>query len=839
VVTTFAGSGSQGSADGTGTAATFNRPTGVAVDDSGNVYVADDYNHLIRKITAAGVVTTLAGTGSEGSADGTGTAASFKYPEGVAVDGSGNVYVADTWNHLIRKITSAGVVTTFAGTGSEGSADGTGTAASFRFPRDVAVDGSGNVYVADALNHKIRKITPSGIVTTFAGDGSANSEDGTGTPASFNLPWGVAVDDSGNVYVAEKNGHKIRKIATTLASGSTTSDTTLPLIFTSSEATTDFAEDDITVTNGALSDFTASTSSTVYTATFTPTAEGLATIDVAENTFTDSAGNNNTAAAQYTWTYNQNLIVAVAPTMTIATTLEITPEVTTLAGSGSSGSADGTGTAASFDEPQGVAVDGSGNVYVADYSNHLIRKITPAGVVTTLAGFVNCEGFIDGPSTEALFDEPYGVAVDGNGNLYVGERDNNVIRKITPAGVVTTFAGSGSEGSADGTGTSASFYSPTGVAVDGIGNAYVADRDNHLIRKITSAGVVTTFAGSGSQGSADGTGTAATFNRPTGVAVDGSGNVYVADRDNHLIRKITSAGVVTTFAGSGSAGSTNGTVTEASFYFPAGVAVDGSGNVYVADRDNHLIRKITSAGVVTTFAGSGSSGSADGTSTEATFNRPTGVAVDGSGNVYVADRDNHLIRKIATTLASGSTTNDATLPLIFTSGKPTTDFAEDDITVTNGALSDFAASSSTVYTAIFTPTANGEATIDVAESTFTDAAGNVNTAATQYTWTYSVLSINGELLPEVFALHQNYPNPFNPVTTLRYDLPENGHVNITIYDMLGRQVKTLINQTQDAGYKSVIWAGTDTNSKPVSAGIYLYQIQAGEYLQTKKMVLLK
>ncbi|MDP6533298.1 MAG: Ig-like domain-containing protein, partial [Candidatus Marinimicrobia bacterium] len=177
--------------------------------------------------------------------------------------------------------------------------------------------------------------------------------------------------------------------------------------------------------------------------------------------------------------------------------------------------------------------------------------------------------------------------------------------------------------------------------------------------------------------------------------------------------------------------------------------------------------------------------------------------------------------------------------LIFTSGKPTTDFAEDDITVTNGALSDFAASSSTVYTAIFTPTANGEATIDVAESTFTDAAGNVNTAATQYTWTYSVLSINGELLPEVFALHQNYPNPFNPVTTLRYDLPENGHVNITIYDMLGRQVKTLINQTQDAGYKSVIWAGTDTNSKPVSAGIYLYQIQAGEYLQTKKMVLLK
>jgi hypothetical protein len=248
--------------------------------------------------------------------------------------------------------------------------------------------------------------------------------------------------------------------------------------------------------------------------------------------------------------------------------------------------------------------------------------------------------------------------------------------------------------------------------------------------------VVTTLAGTGSSGSTNGTGTAASFNNPFGGAVDGSGNVYVADSGNRLIRKITSAGVVTTLAGSGSFGSANGTGTAASFSYPQGVAVDGSGNVYVGDSNNNLIRKITSAGVVTTLAGTGSSGSTNGTGTAASFNNPFGVAVDGSGNVYVTDLSNHLIRKIATTLASGSTTNDATLPLIFTSSEATTDFAVADITVTNGALSSFSATSSTVYTATFTPSASGATTIDVAVNTFTDAAGNNNTAATQYNWTY-------------------------------------------------------------------------------------------------------
>ena len=206
----------------------------------------------------------------------------------------------------------------------------------------------------------------------------------------------------------------------------------------------------------------------------------------------------------------------------------------------------------------------------------------------------------------------------------------------TPIVTVSTLAGS-TYGYTDGTGTSAQFNNPIGVAVDGAGNVYVADRYNHRIRKITTSGVVSTLAGSGTSGYADGTGTSAQFSNPTGVAVDGAGNVYVADQVNHRIRKITTSGVVSTLAGSGTSGYTDGTGTSAQFNYPTGVAVDGAGNVYVADQGNHRIRKITTSGVVSTLAGSGTSGYTDGTGTSAKFSYPTGVAVDGAGNVYVAD----------------------------------------------------------------------------------------------------------------------------------------------------------------------------------------------------------
>ena len=318
--------------------------------------------------------------------------------------------------------------------------------------------------------------------------------------------------------------------------------------------------------------------------------------------------------------------------------------VTTLAGS-TAGFADGTGSAARFHDPRGVAVDSSGTVYVVDNANHRIRKITPAGVVTTLAGS-GVAGFADGTGSAAKFYWPEGVAVDSSGTVYVADNANQRIRKITPTGVVTTLAGSGVAGFADGTGTAARFNGPVSVAVDSSGTVYVADTGNHRIRKITPAGVVTTLAGSGVAGFADGTGGVAQFNQPRGVAVESSGTVYIADHYNNRVRKITSAGVVTTLAGSSTQGFVDGTGSAAQFSGPYGVIVNSSGTVYVADYYNNRIRRITPAGVVTTLAGSGVGGFADGTDSAAQFNSPIGVAVDSSGTVYVGDTSNQRIRKI-------------------------------------------------------------------------------------------------------------------------------------------------------------------------------------------------
>ncbi len=310
---------------------------------------------------------------------------------------------------------------------------------------------------------------------------------------------------------------------------------------------------------------------------------------------------------------------------------------------------------------------GGGSVYVTDSTNDTIRKITPEGsppppawVVTTSAGTVGSAGSTDGTGTAARFNSPGGMAVDDVGNVYVADTNNHTIRKITPAGGVTTLAGSGVQGSANGTCSAAMFSSPKSVAVDNAENdntgsdnkriIYVADTNNHTIRKITPAdGVVATLAGlAGVQGSADGTGSAR-FYSPGGVAVDGTGNVYVADTNNHTIRKITPAdGVVATLAGlAGIQGNADGTGSAAQFNSPGGVAVDDAGNVYVADTSNDTIRKISPTGAVTTLAGSaGSAGSADGTGSAAQFNSPSGVAVDDAGNVYVADTNNYTIRKI-------------------------------------------------------------------------------------------------------------------------------------------------------------------------------------------------
>jgi len=339
---------------------------------------------------------------------------------------------------------------------------------------------------------------------------------------------------------------------------------------------------------------------------------------------------------------------------------KITPlqSVSTLAGSpGNSGSSDGLGASARFNYPRGVAVDGSGNVFVADTGNSTLRELTPTGptvVTSTIAGSVNTCATDDGIGTAAHFCAPAGLTMGGS-TLYLADASHNVIRKVTPQGStfeVSTIAGSpGYAGVDDGSGPTARFTGPYGISVAPSGDLYVADTGNHIVRTVTTpAGMVTTFAGSVPvTGNTDGTGAGARFSSPLALASDGQGSFYVADAGNHAIRKVTSTGVVSTFAGSpGNAGSNDGAAATARFNYPTGVAVDGAGNLYVADAGNHTIRKVTSSGMVSTLAGSpGQNGSVDGTGSAARFWSPAAVAVDTAANVYVADPGNHLIRRVS------------------------------------------------------------------------------------------------------------------------------------------------------------------------------------------------
>jgi streptogramin lyase len=630
-VTTLAGMAqARGSTDGTGSSAYFFKPSSVAYDGSGNVYVADTANNTIRKVTLDGVVTTLAGrAGTSGCIDATGSDARFSSPAGVAADSSGNVYVADTGNNTIRKVTAAGAVTTLAGSQlNNGSRDGTGRAALFSTPTGMAVDSAGNVYVADVDNDTIRKITPAGVVTTIGGAaGIIGSTDGTGSGALFNTPHAVAVDNAGNIYVADTFNNTIRK--------------------------------GVPASGGAAQ--TASTSSV-------------------EGTGTDSSG--STGSTQTGTTGSSGGTGSTGSTQTGTTGSSGSTGTT-----GATGSSSGTGSAILFRYPTSVVKDSAGNLYVADASNNIIQKVTSGGLVSTLTGASGLAGMQDGSGTSALFNQPNGIALDSAGNVYVADTGNATIRKVTSTGVVTTVAGTPSNrGNVDGTGTAAQFNYPLGIAVDSSGSLYVADAYTNTIRKITPAGVATTFAGAALiRGDADGAGSAAQFNYPSGVAVDTAGNVYVADTYNDTIRKITAAGAVSTLAGSaGISGMNDGTGIYALFNQPVGVTVDGIGNVFVADTVNCTIRKVASSGAVTTQAGTaGIAGLGDGAGSSALFNQPRGITVDSTGNLYVADTGNATIRRIA---ADGTVTT-SSMTLATTANPTTAQTATATVTVTGGGSS--------------------------------------------------------------------------------------------------------------------------------------------------------
>ncbi|MGA2052591.1 MAG: immunoglobulin domain-containing protein [Opitutales bacterium] len=335
-------------------------------------------------------------------------------------------------------------------------------------------------------------------------------------------------------------------------------------------------------------------------------------------------------------------------------TVNVSYAVTTLAGlSGNAGSTDSSGGSPQFNGPNAVALDLGGNVYVADTNNNVIREITPGGAVTTIAGLAGTSGNTDGTGSAARFNNPTALTVDSGGNIYVADTNNDDIRKIAPGGVVSTLAGMpGVPGTLNGTGAGARFNGPSGIAVDNEGNLFVSDTNNHTIRKVTSAGNVTTIAGLANfNGSVDGIGSGAEFGAPMGIALDNAGNYYVVDASYSTVRQLSFDGfvyTVTTLAGNtGNIGSVDGVGTGAEFNQPAGVATDGQGNVYVSDTQNDTVRKVVVAsGVVTTLAGSaGNPGSADGVGTAARFDLPMGLASDGLGNLYIADSKNDTIRK--------------------------------------------------------------------------------------------------------------------------------------------------------------------------------------------------
>jgi sugar lactone lactonase YvrE len=602
-VTTLAGlAGRAGSIDGVGAAARFSGPTGIALDAAGIIYVSDTGNQTIRKIGSDGRVSTWAGTsGNSGSSDGGPGAARFNSPAGIASDAAGNLYVADTNNLLIRKIDPTGAVRTLAGlAGVAGSVDGQGAAARFNGPHGIAVDATGTVYVSDtwhfpqshvdSVNSTIRKVSPTGEVTTLAGlAGTTGRSDGSGTEARFYYPGGVAVGADGNLYVADTFNSLIRRVTpagvvSTLAGGA-----------------------------GGSSDGVGAAAGFLYPA-------GIAV---------DTRG---------------NLAIADTGNATVRR-IDSSNRATTVAGLAAQyGNADGEGALARFNGPYGLAADPLGNVYVADSFSATIRRVSPAGVTTTLAGVPGVFGTSDGAarstqSNSAQFNAPYGVVADGSGNVYVADTGNNLIRKISAAGNVTTLAGSaGQAGSTDGQGAVARFNGPYGIALGRNGNLLVADTLNHAIRSIAPDGSVSTLAGMPMvAGASDGPAVAARFNLPYGIAVAADGTIFVADSGNHAIRSITSGGMVATVAGmAGTSGSADGPGPIARFNSPQGIALDANGALYIADTLNATVRRLGVDGQVTTVAGvSGEDGILTG-SLPGRLYRPFGVAVTPSGTVAIS-----------------------------------------------------------------------------------------------------------------------------------------------------------------------------------------------------------
>jgi uncharacterized protein (TIGR03437 family) len=573
VVTRVAGNGTAGyNGDNIpATSAQLSGPTGLAVDAAGNLYIADANNFRVR-VVSNGVIATVAGNGTQGYSGDKGppTNAQFNGLADLAVDSSGNLYIADFYNQAIRMV-SSGVVTTVAGNGTYGFGGDNLPAASVPLagPAGIALDSAGNLYIAEGYNNKIRKVS-NGIISTVAGTGTAGftGDKGQATLAALQQPTDVAVDPAGNLYIADYGNNRIRKV--------------------SNGVITTVAGNGTKTFNG---DYVAATSAGLVS------PQRIA-VDTSANFYIVDAGRIRKVA---------------------------NGSATTMAGGGSPAGENGPAATAQLLSPQGLALDAAGNLYISDLGTGRILKVS-SGVLTKVAGGGNAGGAnVDNiPATSALLSAPYGVAVDPSGNIYLADSTAARVRKIA-SGVITTVAGGGSVLGDNGPATSAQLSDPLGIAVDAGGNLYIADVNRV---RMVSNGTILTIAGNGTAGyqGDSGVATAAELASPYGVAVDSSGNLYIADTGNNRVRMVSN-GVVTTVAGNGTYGFTgsNGAATSATLGAPSSVTADFSGNLYITDA--YRVLKV-SKGKIAAIAG---------------LATPQAVAVDAAGNVYVANPSSHRV----------------------------------------------------------------------------------------------------------------------------------------------------------------------------------------------------
>jgi trimeric autotransporter adhesin len=589
--------------------ASIGQPQRAAVDASGAVYFSN--LNSVFKIDAAGVLTRIAGNGRAGFSGDGGPAAQAQLngPQGVAVNAAGDVYIADRDNHRVREVTPDGVIATVAGNGTAGffGDGGAATDGQLNQPTGLAVDASGNLYIADPATHCVREVLLDGSITTVAGNGGPgfsgySGDGGAAQLADLSTPEAVAVDTAGNLYIVDTSNNDVRQVSTSVVITTVAGNQTI----------------------GYSGDGGASIS-----------AQLNQPYDVA----VDGSGN------LYILQYADGRIRKVSSKGII----------TTVAGNGSSGFGGdgGAATSAQLSLPKGVASDAAGNLYIADSGNDRIRKVSTAGTISTVAGSGLFSYSGDGsPAASAQLNGPLGAAVDASGNVYLADTNNHRVRVVSSTGVITTLAGNGSPGfGGDGGGAAAAqLNTPSGLAIDG-GTLYIADTGNNRVRAVSPQGVITTVAGNGSPGySGDGGAAAnAQLYAPVGVAVDGAGNVYIAEFSNSRIRKVSPGGLITTVAGTGVAAyaGDGGPATSAYLNGPSALAVDAAGNLYIADTRNHCVREVTPDGVIITAAGTGVAGySGDGGgATSAQLLAPAGVAVDNAGNLYITEASNR-IRKV-------------------------------------------------------------------------------------------------------------------------------------------------------------------------------------------------